>query len=61
MTGRTDAAAQPPAAAGTWRGPVTLAPPEAFDDREARRWVDGLTWPHPAERVVVDEQRLVLC
>ena len=35
MTGRTDAAAHPAAAAGTWRGPVTLAPPEAFDDREA--------------------------
>ena len=35
MAGRTNVAAQPPATAGTWGAPVTLAPAEAFDDREA--------------------------
>ena len=35
MTGSTDATARLSAAAGTWLAPVTLAPPDAFDDREA--------------------------
>ena len=35
MAGRTRRVAQPPGGAGTWRGPATLAPPEAFDDRAA--------------------------
>ena len=35
MAGRTRRAAQPPGGAGVGRGPATLAPPEAFDDREA--------------------------
>ena len=25
-----------------------------------RRWVDGLSWPHPAERVVVEDYRLAI-
>ncbi len=25
-----------------------------------RRWVDGLSWPHPAERVVVEDYRPVV-
>ena len=35
MARRTDAAVQRPGTAGAWRGPATLAPPEAFDDRAA--------------------------
>ncbi len=35
MKGGTEAAGQRPANVGTWGAPVTLAPPEAFDDREA--------------------------
>ena len=35
MMGRADATGQRPANADTWYGPVTLAPPEAFDDRES--------------------------
>ena len=35
MAGRKQAAAQVPATAGSWRAPVTLAPSDAFDDREA--------------------------
>ena len=35
MAGSVDAAAQPLATAGAGRAPVMLAPPEAFDDREA--------------------------
>ena len=35
MTSGTDAAVHPPAGAGTRVAPVTLAPPAAFDDREA--------------------------
>ena len=35
MARGTDAAVQPLSTDGTWRTPVTLAPPEAFDDREA--------------------------
>ena len=34
MTGRRGAAGRPPASTRTWRAPVTLAPPGAFDDRE---------------------------
>ena len=35
MDGRTYVAARPPATVEAWRTPVTLAPPEAFDDRAA--------------------------